>query len=64
MKHTTETSFQELTHDELSQVSGGSEFTEDVFRGIGWIVGGLKAMGESFMNHQIRMENAGYVPRI
>lgn len=64
MKNLIQLNLRELNQEELHNSCGGSEFSESVFRGIGWAVGGLKAMGESFMNYQIIIAEKGYNPRI
>ena len=53
-----------LHPDELIKVTGGAEFSEDVFRFFGWIVGGIGACGASFLENQKRMEERGLVPII
>ncbi len=63
MKNQLTNTFRELNHEELRTVCGGSEFSESVFRSIGWAVGGLLAAGESFLKYQTMITENGYNAR-
>lgn len=62
MKNLSNAGIKELNPEELRHVGGGSEFSLSVFRAIGWVVGGVQAMGESWMNYQARMAENEYHP--
>ena len=53
-----------LHPDELIKVTGGAEFSEDVFRFFGWVVGGIGAMTESWINHLAQVEERGFTPKL
>lgn len=63
MKNQLANNFQELNNEELRSICGGSDFSESVFRSIGWVVGGFMAVGESFMRHQAMIAEKGYNTR-
>ncbi len=63
MKNQLANNFQELNSDELRSICGGSDFSESVFRSIGWVVGGLIAVGESFLSYQTLIAEKGYNTR-
>jgi hypothetical protein len=62
MKNLSNEGIQELNPEELRYVRGGSEFSLSFFRTIGLVVGGLQAIGESWMDYQARMAEKGYHP--
>ena len=63
MKNLNELNLRELNQEELHNTCGGSEFSESVFRSIGWAIGGLMAAGESFLNYQTMIAEKGYNTR-
>ncbi len=62
MKNTKGLNLEILTTEEQRSIDGGSEFSESVFRGIGWFVGSIAAIGQSFLENQSRVATAGYHP--
>ena len=64
MKNTSEYGVQELQHDDLTFVNGGSEFSESFVKSVGWVVGALGGMWESFVRNQEEMYKRGLHPAI
>ncbi len=62
MKDITNSEWTELTMRETTEVCGGNEVSESIAFGIGWVIGSLQAIGESWMNYQTRMAEKGYHP--
>ncbi len=62
MKCNSELGLRTLSEEELRSINGGSEFSEDFVRGIGWFFGAMAAAGKSFIRHQARIAEAGMVP--
>jgi hypothetical protein len=62
MKTINYSEWTELTMRESTEVYGGNDVSESIAFGIGWVIGSLQAIGESWMNHQARMAEKGYHP--
>lgn len=51
-----------LSEDALRITNGGSEFSESVFRGIGWVVGGIVGACNYYLDYQREVAKLGLVP--
>jgi len=60
MKNQFDPELRNLSAEEMNTVNGGSEFSESVFRAIGWVVGGLMAAAESTVKYQEVISEKGY----
>lgn len=64
MKNLSEFNLKTLSYDELCSTNGGTEFSESFFHAIGWVVGAVVALWESFLENQARMEKNGLHPAV
>ena len=48
MKNFSELNLQSLSAEEQTTINGGSEFSEDVVQGIGWLVGAYYATWKEY----------------
>lgn len=62
MRNITNSEWTELTMRESTEVYGGNDVSEKIAWGVGWVIGSLQAMGESWMNYQARMAENEYHP--
>jgi hypothetical protein len=62
MRNITNSEWTELTMRESTEVYGGNDVSEKIAWGVGWVIGSLQAIGESWMNYQTRMAEEGYKP--
>jgi hypothetical protein len=63
MKIKNDEQLSELSMEEMISIQGGSEFSESVFKTIGWIVGGIVGVYQSAHAQQVAEINAGLSPR-
>lgn len=64
MKNLSKLNLKTLSYDESCFTNGGSEFSESVFRGVGWVVGAIVSCWESFVENQARMDANGLHPAL
>ena len=62
MKNISEYNVQELQKDELLVVNGGTEFSEALVKSVGWVVGAIGGIWESFITHHGDMYVRGHHP--
>ena len=66
MKNISTFSVYPLSEDALRVTNGGSEFSESIFRGIGWVTGGIAGGVVSacnyYLDYQREVAKLGLVP--